>query len=287
MVEIFGRHRRVFLITGIVLCILAIVFTISPSAAPNFIERAAAGIITPMQSGASTAISWVRGNFNAMANNRQMVNDIRLLQEEIEILRMENYRLQLAGEENAQLSALLYMNQRYESLPTMGARVIGTNPNDWYSRFFIDRGTNDGIKTNMAVIGDGGLLGVVRQVHPGRSQIVSIVDSEFSVAVMSARTGDIGIASGDIRLMQQGLLRMDRIEAAVQIMPGDEIRTSTHSSIFPSGILVGTVESIHPNPDGHTRHAIIKPAASLDNLEMVLVVTEVFGEGLRDAVVGE
>ena len=278
LVDILGRHKRIFLLSGVLVCIVAIVLTINPTGSAGAVGRGLSAIVTPLQRGMSRTIAWVQNNFAAVSNNQQMVQDIARLEAEVNALRLDNYRLQLAGEENAQLSALLYMSQRYGELPTMGARIIAINPNDWYSRFFIDRGANDDMKTNMPVIGDGGLAGVIRQVDPNRAQVISVLDSEFSVAVMSARTGDIGVASGDIRLMQQGLMRMERIDATMQIMPGDELRTSTHSSIFPPGILVGTVVSIHPNPDGHTRHALIRPAATLSTMEMVLVVTEVFGD---------
>jgi len=280
MIEFLGRHKRIFLLSGIALCILAIILTINPSAGTNVVERGVANIITPMQRGANVVISWVQGNFSALSNNQQLLQDMRSLQEQVNAFQLEIDRLHFAGEENARLSAMLGMSQRYEELPTVGARVIGTVPNDWNRRYFIGLGANDGIKNNMAVIGDGGLLGVTRRVHSGRATVVTVVDSEFSVAVMSTRTGDIGMARGDIRLMQQGLMRMERIDATAQIMPGDEIRTSTHSSIFPPGILVGTVVDIHSNPDGHTRYAIIRPAVNLDNIEMVLVVTTVFGDEL-------
>ena len=275
MIALLERRRRIFLLTGIGICILAIILTINPTAGTNVFGRGLAYIVTPMQRGLNTGIAWVQGQFSVMANNRELLQSYQALQEQHSNLLIELYRLQLAGEENAMLSALLDINQRYGHLPTIGARVIGQNPNDWYHRFFLDRGTNDGITHNMAVLGDGGLVGVIRQAHSGRSQFASIVDSETSVAVMTRRTGDIGVTSGDIILMQQGLLRMDNIAATAQIMPGDEIVTSTHSVIFPPGILVGTVESIHPNPDGHTRHAIIRPAANMHNIEIVSIVTKV------------
>ena len=275
MIGFLERHKRVFLVIGIVLCVVAIVLTVNPTAGSGVARGGLSRIITPMQRGASAAIGWVSGQFAALGDNGRLLDEIHSLREENTILRVENDRLRLAGDENAALNALFDMNQRYGHLPTIGARVIGHSPSAWHHRFFLDRGTANGVANNMAVIGDGGLLGVVRQADTGRSQFVSVIDSEFSAAVVSARTGDIGMVGGDIRLMQQGLMRLERIEATAQIMPGDEIRTSTHSSIFPPGILVGTVESIHANPDGHTRHAIVRPAVSLDNLEMVLIVTEV------------
>ena len=278
MVEFFERHKRIFLLSGIALCILAIVLTIRPTIAPTFAQRGISLVITPMQRASSATISWVQGHFSAISNNQQLLAENSRLQEEINDLLIENHRLRIAGEENADLTALLDINQRYADLETLGARVIGANPNDWYHRFFLDRGTSHGVYVNMPVLGSGGLLGVIRQAMDTRSQFVSVIDSDFSASVMSVRTGDIGMISGDIVLMQQGLMRMDRIEAVAQIMPGDQIQTSIHSSIFPPGILVGTVVSVHPNPDGHTRHAIISPVADLDNISVVSIVIEVLGD---------
>ena len=278
--NVLNRHKRAFLLCGIGLCILAIVLTVNPAVGPNIFGRGLSVIVTPLQSGMSVGVNWVQGQFFAMGQSQALLSENRALREEISLLQIENYRLQRADDENNRLSALLNMNQRYTQLPTMGARIIGENPNPVYSRFIIDRGTNDDVDRNMAVLGDGGLIGVIRQVHPNRAQFLSIIDGDFSAAVMSERTEDIGTVRGDMRLMQQGLMRMDHIAAAAQIMPGDEIITSPHSSIFPPGLLVGTVRSIHSNPDGLTRHAIIVPAASLDNLEMVLIVTEVFGDNM-------
>lgn len=278
MVGFFERHKRLFLLSGILMCILAIIITISPTMAPTIAQRGLASIVAPMQRGLSASIGWAQGHFSALANNQRLVQENNELQEQLNNLLIENQRLRLAGDENAELNALLDINQRYADLATRGARVIARTPNDWYHRFFVDRGTRDGIEVNMPVLGDGGLLGVVRQALPRSSQFVSVIDSDFSAAVMSVRTGDIGEIRGDIILMQQGLTRMDRIEAGAQIMPGDMIQTSIHSSIFPPGILVGTVVSVHPNPDGHTRHAIISPVANLDNIGIVSIVTEVLSE---------
>jgi len=278
MIEFLEKRRRLFLITGIVLCLIAIVVTINPAVGTTVFGGFLSRIVTPMQQGLNATIGWIGGQFAGFGNNLRMAEEIQRLEEANNTLLIENHRLQFAAEENARLSELLDINQRYGELPTTGARIIGVSPNVWHSRFFVDRGENDGITNNMPILGGGGLLGVIRQVHPNRSQFVSIIDSSFSVAVMNPRTDDVGMVSGDMRLMQQGLVRMDRIEPASQIIVGDELFTSTHSSIFPAGLLVGTVVSIHPNPDGHTRYAIIRPAATLDDIEFVSIVTMVGDE---------
>jgi rod shape-determining protein MreC len=137
----------------------------------------------------------------------------------------------------------------------------------------------------MAILGDFGLLGKVQEVYPNFSKVITLIDHRFAVAVKNVRTEDLGVLKGDVRLMQQGLTRVDYINATAQIMPGDEIVTGPHSSIFPPGILVGTVISVEPNPDGLTRFAIVQPAATIDRIENVLVVNRLFGD--EDAVIDE
>ena len=286
---IIERHRRAFLLTGIAICVIAIILTISPSTRTNIVSGGVSYVVTPMQRGLNATVAWVQGNFSAVINNQYLITANRELQAEVNRLEFENSRLQLAAEENAMLNAALDMHQRYAELPTIGARVIAHDPNNFYRSFRIDRGSNNGVEMGMAVIADGGLAGLVRYVHPTSAQFVSIIDTRFAAAVSSPRTEDAGIAEGDTTLMKQGLLRMNHIEATAQIMPGDEIVTSSNSSLFPPGLRVGEVVSIHANPDGLTRHAIIRPAANLTNPEMVLIINEVFGDGqtVRDTRLGE
>ncbi|MCL2840496.1 MAG: rod shape-determining protein MreC [Defluviitaleaceae bacterium] len=276
--DVLTRHKKAFLLSGIGICLVAIVLTISQGTGTNIVTRGLSVVVTPVQQGLSATIAWVQGHFTALANNQGLIAQNRDLTEEITLLQLENHRLQQAAEENERLNAVLNMHQRYAALPTIGARVIAHDPNDWNRGFTIDVGSRDGITPGMAVFGGGGLAGVVRYVNPTSSQVVSIIDSRFAAAVIGVRTEDVGTVRGDVRLMQQGLLRMEHFDITAQILPGDEIETSAHGTMFPRGIRVGTVQEIHTNPDGLTRHAVIEPSANLNNIEIVLVVTELFNE---------
>ncbi|MCL2216877.1 MAG: rod shape-determining protein MreC, partial [Defluviitaleaceae bacterium] len=246
---VFARHKKAFLLSGIGICLLAIILTINPNIGSSFAARGLSVVVTPLQRGLNATIAWVQGHFSALANNQGLISQNRALNEQIARLQLENYRLQLASEENERLNAVLNMHQRYAELPTIGARVISHDPNDWNRSFHIDVGSRDGILEGMVVFGGGGLAGVVRDVNPTSSQVVSVIDSRFAAAVMSIRTEDVGVVRGDVRLMQQGLLRMEHFDVAAQILPGDEIDTSAYGSMFPRGLRVGTVREIHTNPD--------------------------------------
>ena len=284
--DILQRYKKWFLLLGMALCILAMVITVRPDYSPSRLAQGFSYVVTPLQSGASYATNWVSSNLEFFWEMRGLQRENAALQEEISWLQLENRRLQLAGEENLLLTELLELRQRYEALPIMGARIIAQDPSDWHTRFTIDRGTNDGFARNMAILGDGGLVGVISEVYPNRAQVTAIIDDSFSVSVQTNRTGDTGVvrgeARGDLSLMQQGLLRMEYIETTASIMAGDEVFTSNISAVFPPGILVGTVVDIQPTPDGLAQVAIVRPAANVRRLENVLVVNRLFAPEYAD-----
>jgi rod shape-determining protein MreC len=273
-----SRHKRLFLLFGMAFCVAAIIFTVNPGFRPLLLEKVMAYMVVPMQRGTMAATNWFGAKINAFRETNRLVAENAVLREQIGLLTQENRRLHFADEENKELNALLNISRKYAELPTEGASIIGKDPNDWYNSFFIGKGSNDGMSRNMAVLGDHGLIGVIREVHPAYSKVITIIDSRCSVAVKNTRTDDIGVLKGDVRLMQQGLCRVDYIYAGAQILPGDEIVTSSHSSIFPAGIMVGTVLTVDPNPDGLTKFAIVQPAARINRIENVLVVNKLYGD---------
>jgi rod shape-determining protein MreC len=277
--EWLARHRKLFLSAGMLTCLAAIILTANPNFKPTIAEKAIAYTVVPLQSGVRSFTNWMSVRFSGFADTARLWEENIELREQIGWLTQENRRLRLADEENKELSALLKIAQRYAELPTEGAGIIGHDPNNWNDSFSINKGGNHGLRRNMAVLGDFGLLGRIEEVYPNYSKMITLIDHRFAVAVKNSRTEDIGVLKGDVRLMQRGLTRMDYISGAeAQIMPGDEIVTSAHGSLFPPGILVGTVLSVEPNPDGLTMFAIVQPAATLSRIETVLVVTRLFGE---------
>ena len=263
---------------GLVLCLAAIILTVNPGFRPTIVAKTMSYVVVPLQRGAAAVTGWVSGRVSVLVEMGRLREENAELREQNGRLSQENRRLLLAEEENKELSALLGISRKYAALPMVGAGIIGKDPNDWYNSFSINKGENDGLQNNMAVLGDFGLIGRIQEVHSTYAKIITIIDHRFSVAVEITRTEDLGVLKGAVELMQQGLCRVEYIIATAQIMVGDEIVTGSHSSMFPPGILVGKVQSVEPNPDGLTKYAIVEPAATINRIENVLVVTQIFGE---------
>ncbi|MCL2604719.1 MAG: rod shape-determining protein MreC [Defluviitaleaceae bacterium] len=272
MVDFLHKRKRTFLLGGMCLCVLAMVLSVFPGIRLSVAEQGLAWVIVPLQRGTNTTIIWVQGRFAAMADNASLIAENAALREENIRLTLEVEQLHLAGEENYYLTGILEMSRRFSELPTVGARVIAQNQSNWRSRFSIGSGTREGIEANMPVLAGDAVKGIVRYAWSNHAEVITIFDGEFSVSVHSVRTETEGIVRGDIQLSREGLLRMDLIAATSNIMPGDTLVTSAYSPLFPPGLPVGTVRSVHPNPDGLTQYALVEPAAGTDRPHMVLVV---------------
>ena len=276
--EFIHRRKRLFLAFGILFCLAAIIVTITGVAPTSFIGRGVGYVVVPLQSGASSATGWVSGRFHILARSAEILAQNQALVDENIRLSNENDRMGALYEENIRLRTIVNMRERYPQLPMIGARIIGQNPNDWQDRFMIDVGENNGVFPYMVVLGDGGVLGVIHETGPNHALVVSIRDNDFAAAARNTRTEDLGVVRGDLDLRHDGLMRMRNIVYTARFMPGDEITTSAHGTVFPQGLALGTVESIHPGPDGLTQYAIIRPSVNLGRVDMVLVVTQLFGD---------
>jgi rod shape-determining protein MreC len=135
---------------------------------------------------------------------------------------------------------------------------------------YLDKGSEDGLKPEMAVITPDGVVGKIRDVFPKTSQLLLISDSSSGAGVILATTRIRGIVKGTAT----GRVEIDNLTADSRIKVGEPVVTSGGDLVFPRGLPVGTIESIAPDPLHQPYTAIvIKTAANLNRLEEVLVIT--------------
>ena len=106
------------------------------------------------------------------------------------------------------LKELYKIDNVYSSYEKIGANVIGRNSDSWYDTFIIDKGSADGIEVDMNVIAGNGLVGIVYKVSEKYSHVRSIIDDESKVSSMLMNTSDVCAVSGDLKLIEDGYLRL-------------------------------------------------------------------------------
>jgi len=169
-------------------------------------------------------------------------------------------------EQNARLARLLDFKEGAE-IHTIGARVIGRVPDFLSSVVYIDRGSQDGVAVDAAVLAGAGVVGRAVVVSLRQTQVQLISNADASIGVMLAASRSPGVLRGSGGLT----LRLDYINNTEQVSVGDVVVSSGLDGIFPKGIPVGRVTSVRR---GKTvfRDIEVEPFADLLRLDEVLVV---------------
>jgi rod shape-determining protein MreC len=223
----------------------------------------------------------------------QDVTSIAATIAEIDRLRQENAALQAendqleaesrsaaeARRENEVLTGLLQLRNglAYETRPVS---VIARESSEARRSLVIDRGTDDGLKVGQVVIASGGALaGRVSEVGPNFAHIVLISDSSSTVVGQLLGSAATGVVRGQLG----GALVMVDVDSAAEVTIGDEVFTAGIElgggirSPYPKGLLIGRVVDVKRDPNEVVQTVFLEPAAPLDRLEFLLVITDYEG----------
>ena len=161
--------------------------------------------------------------------------------------------------------------RRYFSRP---ATVVYNTVNAQKNYIQLNRGSGQGIRDNMAVIGsDGSVVGVVVNVSPNFCQVMSLLHVQHTVSASLKKTGDFGTIEWDGK--DPRFLILKRIPKTVEVKTGDTILTSKVSFNFPPGYIIGTVSDIKLDNTTGMFLLKIKTAANFYNLQQVHIIENV------------
>lgn len=169
--------------------------------------------------------------------------------------RLPSVNRELAAE-NARLRGLLGIPDKQKKIPDSlfnrypsreqiysftSARVISNTVNRQHNYITLNKGTKDGIKPEMGVISPLGVAGVITNVSQSYSTAISLLNTRWNVSAKIRSNNYFGSLSWDGKDYRKA--RLNDIPFHVFIAVGDTIVTSGYSTIFPEGILIGTIES--------------------------------------------
>jgi rod shape-determining protein MreC len=205
-------------------------------------------------------------NYFDLRNVRKQNRD---LEQTVDRLRLEQASLLEDAKQGQRLQSMLGFREKY-IYDTIAAQVIGSSGSEQSRLFYIDKGSKDGLKPDMAVITGDGIVGKVRDVFPATAQVLVVNDQTSGAGVILETTRIRGILRGnaDGQLMIVGILADERIQ------PGEVVLTAGGDLIFPRGLPVGVVQKVARDPERDAFiNVMVKPAAHLDRLDEVLVIT--------------
>lgn len=273
MESVLGRYRNLIILVGVLfLQVLGLAMQVKRSndalQDTRLIRIWAVGALAPFERG----VVWIQHGSGNLWRNYFYLRGVRAenrdLKQQIEQMRLEQVRLNEDAAQAHRLQALLAFKEQYVA-KTVAAQVIGTSGSDMSRSIVIDKGENDGIQRDMAVITADGVVGKVLLVHPSLSEVLLINDQSSGVGAILEKSRLQGVLRGT----SNGELGLEKVMSDQQVDAGENVLTSGGDRIFPKGLPVGTVSKVGTGKDLFL-NIKIRPAANLSKLEEVLVLVE-------------
>ena len=258
-------------ITIIVLIIIVIVSNIKIEDMSN-VENGLGILVMPIQNGLTYLKNWVSGNDSFFTNVGQLEEENRSLKEKNSELEKNLRELEVIKSENEVLKEYVNLKDKYSNYQTMPGYVINRDISNFSSVVIINLGTKDGVRVNMPVIAEEGLVGHVISVTESTAKVQTIVDTASTISCTISNSNDNLIARGT--LDNESNLKATYIPTDATILEGDKIETSGIGGIYPRGIYIGTVKKVITTKNITDRYAIIQTAVDFKKLDTVLVITQ-------------
>lgn len=257
------------------LCIIMMFTTFTMDMSNNFLGNIAGYIIVPFQKGIANLSSEMVESTRARQTIEELQQQNEELQRQIDELTIENNLLMQDKYELTNLRALYELDQQYSDYEKIGARVISSSSNSWFSSFIIDKGRDDGIMVDMNVIAGSGLVGRVVETGANWSRVTTVINDGTNISAMILHTQDNLMVSGDLQLMEQGYIRYSQlIDENNLVGRGDKVVTSYISDKYLPGILIGYISTVELDSNNLTHNGYIIPAVDFEHLSEVLVITQ-------------
>jgi len=287
------RRRRAVLGLLVVISLISLTayFGESPSSPLHSIQRGIVEVLSPIQEGASKALKPVRDVAGWFSSTLHAKSQVSKLTKEVQYYEGQAALYHAQAIQNQQLTRLVGLDDSLgiAAYHPVAASVISRDPTLWYATLEVDKGSDDGVRFDDPVIGDGGLVGRVSLVGSTFSIVTLITDHSMAVAAkVEDSAGDSGVLVPDVG--DPNHLLVQYLPRTAQIQYGQQVVTAGFSDgalqdLYPAGIPLGTVSDPNAQDDVLSGGQVqISPTADLRHLDAVQILTTPHGGTARAQV---
>lgn len=184
------------------------------------------------------------------------------------------YDAELIQDENKFYNSFLGIKEEHIDFLFEDATVIGRESTNYRTVFTLSKGTLHGIEVKMPIITKDGLVGHITEVGATWSKAVLLTETASAVGGFVERSGVLGVVEGTYELRTDGLCQMVYIEPDSDIRVGDKVVSSGIGGVYPRGLMIGKITEIKMDEASRTLTATVEPAAELDSISKIMIITE-------------
>lgn len=206
---------------------------------------------------------------SAVINLRGLGDENTALKEKLSSLQTKLSLLDEIARENERLRrGIGFQDHNRYGFRLLPAQVIGKGASPWFSIVEIDRGENAGVRADMPVVVEEGLVGRVIEVSRFSSKVLLVTDPASSIAAVDQKSRDFGVVDG----YAPETLIMKYVSSGGSPQAGDKVVTAAASSVFPPGIPIGTITRAEKKEHDLFYQIEVKPLVRFSELEEVFLV---------------
>lgn len=266
-----------FIILIIIVAVVVLSYTLKNKKNLNPVEKIIKDCIVEVQSIITYPIKKINNLYDDFNSLKNVLEENKILKsniEKIESLEAENIELK---QEINKLKEELNIETVLSDYEYLNATVVSRNSLYWYNILTIDKGSKNGIKEGMVVINSTGLIGKITNVSNYSSDVKLITTNDTNNKI------SVTITNGEKRLTglinsynySEGYLKVEGISNTETVAVGDLVYTSGLGGVFPSGVLIGKVESITTDVYDLAKIINVTPSASFDDINYVTILKRV------------
>ena len=263
------RQRSGYLFLAVLLGhIILISAQVNSKSGVPVLEAAVFGVFAEVQRGTSAMVSGVSHVWSGYVGLRQVRADNERLRRRLADIEIALQEQRALADRSRGLEGLLELRDR-TSLRTTGAEIIAAGATPDFRTVTIDKGTRQGLLTDMAVIAPAGIVGRIVVPSGSAAKVQLLIDRNAAAGAVierrESRAQGVVVGTGDERL------RMEYVSEIADIVVGDVVVTSGIDGIYPKGFIIGRVEVVEKSGPAY-KQILVRPAVDFSSLEEVLVV---------------
>lgn len=272
MKQLFSTKLRIILVLVVlVTAALSVVAGLTNQSVPDLVIQ---GLLTPFRSAATALTNTVERYYSYMFKYEALEAENQVLKAQIAQMEDVARQADATSRENERLRKTIKLQNAHESYVLQDAYIIGWSSTDFTSVLTINRGSDAGIASNMcAVTETGEVVGLVTQVGKNYAEVKTVLDSTLEISSTISSSGYNGMVKGGYMNGTEKLLKMDYLPSAAIIRNNQQVVTSG-STVYPRGLIVGSVVDAGFEQTGVAKYALLKSAADIDSLEQIFIITQ-------------
>ncbi|MEO6162729.1 MAG: rod shape-determining protein MreC [Candidatus Binatia bacterium] len=225
-------------------------------------------ILRPLQIAGQGTANWIKGFRDHYDTLDGFRSENERLRKRLQTLEIERQRLLEAEATNRRLQQLLDFRSELPA-GAITASIIAASATSWFQSCVLNKGSADGVRQGMGVVTPLGVIGKVVTVTGRTAKVLLLTDPNSGIDVLVQRTRSRGIVSGSL---ESGTV-LKYIKRSEDVQEGDRLVTSGLDSVFPKGMLAGTVIKVRKQSRGLFQTVEVLPAVQASLVEEVLVVS--------------